>query len=503
MKKHKLGLVIFRRDLRLTDSRTLIEAHAQCQSVLPLFIFDPGLLEGPSNAFNPFARQFLAECLLELQTEITKTQGVLNFFFGSPHIVLASLQKIFPFTSVFVHEDYSPYSRERDTHLADLAENSGFTLNRLSDKGLRIPGSLSNLAGKPYTVFTPYYKAAQKLHTEAPQAAPRFVWLKQEAYKQYLESSHPTHQNWFTQNTLEANTFMQENLKLLSSNSVNNQSPSKTKISVSSPLKGGRKEALKLLKKINFTRYQATRDFPSEASTSMLSAYLKLGCITAREAYAHAQAFLPDSEDWIRELHWRDFFTQIGHFYPAVFSQPFQKTFKALKWDQNPQYWEAWTQGCTGVPLVDAGMRQLNSTGYMHGRVRMITASFLIKNLHLNWQEGERYFASRLIDIDRSINNGNWQWVAGTGCDAAPYFRIFNPWSQQKKFDPQCSYIKKWVPELQPLSPQEIHNWDDFKKRENTRHNHKLSSSDYPDPLVDINSSRSECLKRYNLCRAR
>ena len=250
------------------------------------------------------------------------------------------------------------------------------------------------------------------------------------------------------------------------------------------------------------SNYKQERDIPGKGATSHISAYIKFGICSIREAYHTFQSLLKDFDQHTsiqRQLYWRDFFIYIGFHFPHVFGRSFKQKYSEtnddnpLQWKNDPIEFDRWAKGNTGFPIVDAGMRELNETGYMHNRVRLITASFLVKDLHIDWRYGERYFGLKLLDYDPSINNGNWQWVASTGCDVMPYFRIFNPWLQQKKFDPCCVYIKKWIPEISALSSKSIHEW--YKQPDN-RHNidDYLTPGDkimyeekmsYPRPIID------------------
>jgi deoxyribodipyrimidine photo-lyase len=249
-------------------------------------------------------------------------------------------------------------------------------------------------------------------------------------------------------------------------------------------------EALKILKKLSsFSQYQKLRDFPAEEFSTSLSPYMKFTVCSPREVYYAICDRLSSRHELIRALYWRDFFTCIAFFFPHVFKSSFNPKFDKLKWSNNKKAFERWCEGTTGFPIVDAGMRELNTTGYMHNRVRMITASFLIKDLHIDWRWGEKYFAQNLIDYDPAVNNGNWQWVASTGCDAQPYFRIFNPWSQQKKFDADCLYIKRWVPELEKVPIKNIHGWYDEKLR--------TGSTNYPEPMIDHSEEAPIALNAY------
>jgi deoxyribodipyrimidine photo-lyase len=234
--------------------------------------------------------------------------------------------------------------------------------------------------------------------------------------------------------------------------------------------------------------YLSQRDFPALASTTGLSAYLKFGCCSVREAYYAVIQALGGEHPLIRQLYWRDFFTHIAFHFPHVFGHAFHQQYDNIAWKNNLDDFQAWANGLTGFPIVDAGMRELNQTGFMHNRVRMVVASFLVKDLHISWRWGERYFAQHLIDYDPCVNNGNWQWAASTGCDAQPYFRIFNPWLQQQKFDADCVYIKQWIPELRPFQPNTIHRW------------HKNPQpSDYPLPRLDHAANSRQAIRLFQL----
>ncbi|NND86539.1 MAG: deoxyribodipyrimidine photo-lyase, partial [Nitrosopumilus sp.] len=249
---------------------------------------------------------------------------------------------------------------------------------------------------------------------------------------------------------------------------------------VKTEFKGGRKSCIALLKNIkNLKKYDSERNFPSIEGTSHLSAHNKFGTYSIREVYHKIADDLGANHTLIAELHWRDFFTHIMYHFPHSKSKEFNSKYEKIPWSKNSETFTKWCNGMTGFPIVDAGMRELNNTGYMHNRVRMIVASFLTKDLHIDWRLGENYFASRLIDYDSSVNVGNWQWAASTGCDAQPWFRIFNPWLQQQKFDKDCLYIKKWIPELDAVSTKIIHSLD-------TKHSD--IEVDYPAPIVDHKS---------------
>jgi deoxyribodipyrimidine photo-lyase len=252
---------------------------------------------------------------------------------------------------------------------------------------------------------------------------------------------------------------------------------------------GGAHNGQKILHRLKKCKdYLKERDIPALEATTNLSAYLKFGCVSPREAADAIKSHLGPHHPLIRQLYWRDFFYHIVAHNPSVFGHAYHKKYDHLWWSKSKADFGKWCEGKTGFPIVDAGMRQLNETGYMHNRVRMIVASFLTKDLHINWQWGEKYFAQQLVDYDPALNNGNWQWSASTGADAQPYFRIFNPWTQQKKFDPHCDYIKKWVPELAKVEPKIIHSW--FKETSPV-------IKGYPRPMVDHEEERKIALKAY------
>jgi deoxyribodipyrimidine photo-lyase len=309
---------------------------------------------------------------------------------------------------------------------------------------LNSPEATLKSNGQPYSIFTPYFRNASRLAIAHPKSN--------------------SHENYF-KSKIDFSHSKALYKKIL---------PHPEKLA----LVGGRTEALKILNEIKgFKYYEASRDIPgAKNGTTLLSPYLKFTVCSPREVYATICAQLGKPHELIRSLYWRDFFSMIAFFAPHIFEGPFHKKFEQLKWNEDSTTFNKWCKGQTGFPIVDAGMRQMNVTGYMHNRVRMIVACFLVKDLRINWRKGERYFAQTLIDYDPALNNGNWQWCASTGADAQPYFRIFNPWTQQKKFDPDCLYIKQWIPELSEFAPKIIHKWD-VKGAE--------QSSSYPLPIVN------------------
>jgi deoxyribodipyrimidine photo-lyase len=440
--KYKKSLFIFRRDLRFDDNSGLIKALRESESVVPCFIFDPVQIEH-NDYFSPNAFEFMITSLKELDLSLKSKGSELYLFHGEPSRVVGEIAKETSLDAVYLNIDYTPFSKERDSNIGDRSKSLKIDFHQVHDALINPPEMVLKSDGKPYTVFTPFYNKAKLIPVAKPQRI---------AHKNYyngrIKSSSPDLLKEFD----------------------NYHNPDIY-------LKGGRKEGLSLLKRLsNLHDYAKTRDFPSIDGTSSLSAHLKFGTISVREVYKAVIESLGEGFPLIRQLYWRDFFTSIGYFFPFVFGEAFHRKYNMIRWSKDERKLNAWKEGRTGFPIVDAGMRQLYTTGFMHNRVRMITASFLVKDLHIDWLEGEKHFAQYLIDYDPCVNNGNWQWAASTGCDAQPYFRIFNPWNQQRKFDPGCEYIKKWVPEVDYFPPGILHNWN---KR------YSDDKTDYFAPIVD------------------
>ncbi len=439
---YQLALHIFRRDLRLHDNTALIAALKSSEKVIPCFIFDKRQIEH-NDYKSDNCIQFMVNSLGELDDELKKKHAKIYFFYGIAEDIVAELLKKKPIQAVFLNRDYTPFSLTRDRKIANVCQDHAVDFHCFADALLHEPEQIHKENHQPYTLFTPFYNKAATLFVAAPQ-------------KNSLE-------NYYRE------TMALEDKKILAKlaqKSNPNLSP-----------KGGRQEALSLLKKIKtFANYEKIRNFPALAGTTKLSAHNKFGTLSIREVYAAVANEFGPAHKLIAELYWRDFFTHIAFHFPSVFTQPFHKKYAKLPWTHNEKHFRLWCEGRTGFPIVDAGMRELNTTGYMHNRVRMIVASFLTKDLHIDWRLGEKYFAQKLVDYDPAVNNGNWQWAASTGCDAQPYFRIFNPWLQQQTYDPDCLYIKRWIPELAKLPIKTIHTLN------------KISSpltTNYPAPLVD------------------
>ncbi len=442
MAHYKKSVFIFRRDLRLTDNTGLLHALEQSREVIPCFIFDPRQV-GNKNTYRSLnAIQFMLKSLEELDKALRKKKSRLYFFYGEAEKIIEKLIIDERINAIWINRDYTPFSIERDEQIKKICHHYNCKFESTGDLLLNEPEQIKSANGTPYSIFTPFYKRSVREPVKKPVTN-----VSGNFYREKIKGSH-------TQDIFNKIDSAQNN-KIW--------------------LLGGRPEALHLLHETKkLKNYAKTHDFPAQ-HTSWLSAHLKFGTISIREAYHTISDHLGSNHPLLRQLYWRDFFTHLAYNSPFVFGHAFHEKYDKLPWKNNAHDFKAWCQGKTGFPIVDAGMRQLNTTGWMHNRVRMIVASFLVKDLHIDWRWGEKYFAQQLIDYDPCVNNGNWQWSASTGADAQPYFRIFNPWLQQKKFDPECIYIKEWVAELKKYDPSSIHTW----------YAQKYPIKNYPKPMVD------------------
>jgi len=453
--KFENGLFIFRRDLRIVDNNGLNLLNEKCKNIFTIFIFTPEQV-GSSNKYkSDNSVQFMIESLQDLASQINKSGGHLYTFYGHNDKVVADCIKAFDINVVCFNLDISPYAKERDEKIIKLCEHMKTYVMYDYDYYLHQPGTIVNGSGEPYQKFTPYYNTSLKKKVEPPTGPRKIHFKRSESHipgKISLEQA--------------LKKFTKENPDIL--------------------VHGGRQEAIKTLKTAvrTQTHYPKTHN-ELDKQTTQLSAYLKFGCISIREAYKA----LHGKHDIIRQLIWRDFYANILYSFPHVLGHAMKQKYNKVHWHHNTNWFKAWCDGETGFPVVDAGMRQLNKTGYMHNRARLIVASFLTKTLLIDWRDGEEYFASKLTDYDPASNNGNWQWVASTGADSQPYFRIFNPWEQAKNFDPDCEYVKKWVPELADVPVKDILNWE-------TEWNN-FKDIKYYKPIVDYKKQKDIALKMF------
>jgi len=450
-KPYQRALFVFRRDLRLADNTALARAAELAEEVVPCFVFDPRQVDPEENPyFSAPAFEFMLESLEDLDRQLRDAGGRLYLYRIDLSAIISKWIGKTEKGAVAVSRDYTRFARERDAEIQEMCASRGVRFLQEDDVLLLPPERLRTGQGTPYVVFTPFWKAAREEAVPKPGGAGRVPGA-----------------SWVTEDDPEA-ISLEEAWELL---------PRRT------PdlwIHGGRRRGLEILDRIDaFGDYAKTRDrVADEDGTTGLSAHHKFGTVSIRETYHRAVAALGGDHELVRQLWWRDFFTQLAWHHPWVFGASFRPIYDRIDWENDEGLFAAWCEGRTGFPIVDAGMRQLAATGWMHNRARMITASVLVKDLHVDWRWGERWFARHLVDYDPAVNNGSWQWAASTGADAQPWFRVFNPWRQQKKFDPEAEYVRRWVPELAELEPAEI------LALERTRPA-GLSREDYPDPIVD------------------
>ncbi len=418
----------FRRDLRLDDNRGLFEALKASSRVLPLFVFDDDIIG--SLPADDHRVSFIYDSVANIHDQLQKQGRGVLIRKGRPYEIFLQIINDFPVEAVYCNGDHEPYGQRRDEQIKALLNANGISFHCYIDHLVMNKHEVLKPDGSPYFVYTPYSK--------------QWKANLNDAHLTYYESrSHLHHllqQQAFHFPKLEELDFKRSSMVI--------------------PAMDTSQEVI--------VSYKENRDIPSISGTTRTGLYLRFGTISIRELVRKA---LNWNETYLNELIWREFFAMILWHYPKVVSQSFREEYDRIQWRNDEKEFEFWKIGATGFPMIDAGMRQLNKTGYMHNRLRMITASFLSKHLLIDWRWGEAYFAEKLFDYELSSNNGGWQWSAGTGCDAAPYFRIFNPITQQTKFDPELKYVRAWVPEL--------------------------DKEDYPKPMVDLQLARERCLHAY------
>ena len=424
----KISIFWFRRDLRLKDNHGLYQALESEKKVLPIFIFDEDILDLLENKSDKRV-DFIVQTLQTLNSFLKSKNKGIKIFKGKPLEIYKKLTENYEIEAVYCNEDYEPYAIKRDQEIADFLASKNIAFHQFKDQVIFHKDEIVKADKKPYTVYTPYSK----------------LWLNE--FQKVDLQGFPSEKK--LDNLLD---IPFEELK------IEDIGFQKTNLAFEIP-----EADLHIIK-----TYEETRNLPAVKGTTQLGVHLRFGTISVRKL---AKIAKENNLTFLKELIWREFFMQILYHFPKVVNHSFKSKYDAIPWENNPEFLEKWKAGKTGFPIVDAGIRELNATGFMHNRVRMITASFLIKHLLTDWRIGEAYFAEKLMDYDLSANNGNWQWCASSGCDAAPYFRIFNPDKQQKKFDPDFKYIKKWIPEF--------------------------GTKYYPKPIVEHKKAREKVLKVY------
>jgi len=428
--KPLVNIFWFRRDLRLHDNAGLYHALKSNNPVLPIFIFDRNILDDLEDRRDRRV-EFIHKALEEMQRQLIKIGSSLDTRYGTPADIYKELLSEFRIEKVFTNHDYEPYAKKRDKEISEILRLRNISFQAFKDQVIFEKSEIVKDDANPYTVFTPYTKKWKSVLND------------------FYLSSYPNKK-------YSSNFYKQAVRELPSLRSMNFRTTDEP-----FPQKNWNDEIIR--------KYKEQRDFPAIEGTSRLSVHLRFGTISIRELAREAMSL---NETFLQELIWRDFYQMILWNFPYLEGRAFKPEYDKIHWRNNEKEFNAWCEGVTGYPIVDAGMRQLNATGYMHNRVRMIAASFLTKHLLIDWRWGEAYFAKKLLDFDLAANNGGWQWAAGSGCDAAPYFRIFNPDLQVKKFDPYLRYIRKWVQEFEELT--------------------------YTRPIVEHDFARKRCLEAYS-----
>ncbi|HEY8119052.1 MAG TPA: deoxyribodipyrimidine photo-lyase [Methylophilaceae bacterium] len=470
MSNYKKSLVWFRRDLRDYDHAALYHALKSSQQVFCVFIFDTEILDLLTDKADRRV-EFIWESVRELKAMLGLRDGDLIVRHGKARDEVPSIAKELGVDAVFTNRDYEPKAKHRDETVAQVLQKEGIEFHHYKDQVIFEQDEVLTLAGKPFTVFTPYKNASLKKLND--------FYLKPYPVDQYMGNLAKTEVTPMP--SLESMGFQRTNL---------------ASMKLPTGMSGGKQLFEDFTNRID--RYKDTRDFPAIKGPSYLSVHLRFGTVSIRHLARTAwQMGGKGAEGWLNELIWRDFYFQILYHNPRVAEgRAFKPEFEALPFPNNRGLFEAWCEGRTGYPLVDATMRQINQTGWMHNRLRMVAASFLVKDLLIDWRWGEQYFAEKLIDFDLSANNGGWQWAASTGCDAQPWFRIFNPITQSEKFDAQGKFIRKYVPELAACDDKEIHApWLIPQLRQEAL-NLRIGR-DYPLPVVDHVSQRELALALY------
>jgi deoxyribodipyrimidine photo-lyase len=427
--KTPITLFWFRRDFRLNDNAGLYHALKSNNPVLPVFIFDSDILTKLEDKKDGRV-EFIHQAIGNLQEELKALGSSVKVLHGNVLAVFKQLTEEFTIEQVFCNRDYEPGAIERDRQVKDFLLSKGISFHDYKDQVVFEKSEVMKDNGTPYTVFTPFMNKYKATLTDFYLTS----YPNEKYFSNFLKWKNDTLPSLESLGFEKAETFFPP----------------------------------ALLNKKTVLTYHETRDIPGVAGTSRMSVHLRFGTVSVRKLMREARKL---NEKWWNELIWREFYMMILYHFPQVVKGAFKPNYNQIPWRNNEQDFKAWCEGKTGYPIVDAGMRELNKTGFMHNRVRMIVASFLTKHLLIDWKWGEAYFAKKLLDFELASNNGGWQWAASSGCDAAPYFRVFNPYEQTKRFDPQLVYVRKWVPEFE--------------------------SFDYPQPIVEHKFARERVLKTY------
>jgi len=457
------NLCWIRRDLRLHDHAALAKALSTGETTI-VFIFDKLILD---KLIDKHDRRltFIYESLREIESEVQKKGSSLLIRYGDPVEEIPKLSQELKIKNVFSNRDYEPYAKERDSKVAKKLASLGVNFEQFKDSVFFEKNEVLTLQGGIYKVFTPYKNKWLEMFEHSGKTISDFE-CNLKNLRHFSNEKNILDHDWY------------KDIGFIETPPL---------------LTGGTKKALKLLKDFDskIDQYHENRNFPSISGTSHLSVYIRHGNLSVRDLVRTATSHQSEgAKTWLSEVIWRDFYQMILDSFPHVTKGPFKKDYDKVKYPGGDKEFQAWTEGKTGYPIVDGAMRCFQATGMMHNRLRMIVASFLCKTLLVDWRRGEHYFAEKLLDFDLAANNGGWQWSSSSGCDAQPYFRIFNPYSQSEKFDPKGEFIRQWVPELSHLNGKDIH------------HPSPLLAPGYPHPIVNYEANRKRCLDMYSVVKS-
>ena len=433
---YKKSVFIFHRALRIDDNLGLIQAMNDSEYVIPIFIFTPEQITSTNKYKSDNAITFMLQSLIDLDMQLKKHKSKLFTFYGSQNMILDKILKAdTEIEAVYCIKDYTPYAIDREEKLKQVTENLARKFISVEDYLLHPMNTILNGSGSFYSVFTPFYKTAIKLNVNKPK---------------YIKSYN------FINSKYRINSLM-------TIDQIVNKYINITNIY---EFISSREEALHRIENIKYQKKYSNDRNSLYLETTKLSPYIKFGLVSIREVYHKILKLYGKSHDLIKQLYWREFYYCLSYNRPDILKDgnSFRESYDKIKWydsSSDKKLLKLWKTGMTGYPVIDAGIRELNLTGYMHNRTRLITSNFLVKHLFIDWREGEKYFASKLIDYDPNVNNGNWQFTSGSGADSQPYFRMMNPWLQQVTHDQMCTYIKTWIPELANVPPDDIHNWQE------------------------------------------
>ncbi len=465
-----LGIHWFRQDLRLENNPSLISLSKKVDKIVPIFIFDPNQKIGSASIW------WLEKSIINLSNSIAKQKGKLNIFYGEAEHVISSILKENEFKSFSWNRLYDPYTINRDTKIKSLISSKNIECETHNGYLLNEPWKIKNKSGSFFKVFTPYWRHCEEIKKEKEFKKIK-IKIKFTNFKFNKE----------------------RNIKKLK---LNRKKENWIKKIEKNWMPGENKAQLQLKKYIldNANNYSDGRDRPDKNFTSKLSPYLHFGEISVMQVYhdvkIEKKIDLNNKKKFLAELGWRDFAYNLLYHYPEMTEKPIQTKFNKFPWLNKDQHLKLWKEGMTGIPIVDAGMRQLYKTGWMHNRVRMIVGSFLTKNLLIHWKQGEKWFFDTLVDADIGSNTAGWQWISGCGADASPYFRIFNPILQGFKFDPNGDYVKQFIPELLNVPKKYIHNPWEMSENDQKKYNFYIGKN-YPHPIVDLKETRNRALAAF------